>query len=148
MRRLAIALAAFVASVAWADDHAKAPLGSATDPATASRRNLPVAAPAATRRPDNEKLGERLREGTRLTDVVGSFQAAGDRISFHPDGKGGESYRVLENLSLERIDGYLGSARGIPTWTVSGIVTEFRGSNYLLVTKAIVRTVGDPSATP
>lgn len=149
MRRLAIALVAFVASVAWADDHApKSPLGSATDPATAARQSLPTAAPPTTRRPDNEKLGERLREGTRLTDVVGSFQAAGDRISFHPDGKGGESYRVLENLSLERIDGYLGSARGIPTWTVSGIVTEFRGSNYLLVTKAIVRTVGDPSATP
>jgi hypothetical protein len=115
-------------------------------PATTSRRNLPVAGSSASRRPENEKLGERLREGTRLTDVVGSFQTAGDRISFHPDGKS-ESYRVLENLSLERIDGYLGSARGTPTWTVSGIVTEFRGSNYLLVSKAVVRTVGE-SASP
>jgi hypothetical protein len=138
----------FLAVAVWADGpQPPTPLGTATDPATASRRNLPVARPSSTRHPDNEKLGERLREGTRLTDVVGVFQTAGDRISFHPEGKS-ESYRVLENLSLERIDGYLGSARGTPTWTVSGTVTEFRGSNYLLVAKAIVRTVGETAAAP
>jgi hypothetical protein len=129
--------------VAWAKSP---PLGAATDSAASARLDLPAAG-RPSRRPENEKLGERLREGTRLTDVVGSFQSAGDRISFHPDGKS-ESYRVLENLNLERIDGYLGSARRTPTWTVSVVVTEFRGSNYLLVSKAIVRTVGDAGTAP
>src|SRR5688500_10019120 len=68
--------------------------------AGSARASLPASSPAGPRRPDDEKLGERLREGTRLTDVSGSFQTAGDRISFHPDGGKGESYRVLENLSL------------------------------------------------
>jgi len=96
---------------------------------------------------DEERLGERLREGTRLNDVAGSFQFAGDRVAFHPDGKG-ESYRVLENLALERISRVLGQARGTPNWTVSGMVTEYRGSNYLLVTKAVVKTAGETTAGP
>jgi hypothetical protein len=116
--------------------------------AGSARTALPASPAAGPRRPDEEKLGERLREGTRLTDVSGSFQIAGDRISFHPDGGKGESYRVLENLALERVDRFLGQARGTPTWTVSGVITEFRGTNYLLVAKAMVRTVGDGPATP
>ena len=116
--------------------------------AGSARTALPASPAAGPRRPDEEKLGERLREGTRLTDVSGSFQTAGDRISFHPDGGKGESYRVLENLALERVDRFLGQARGTPTWTVSGVITEFRGTNYLLVTKAMVRTVGESPASP
>jgi hypothetical protein len=109
--------------------------------AGAARTALPRG-PVGPRRTDDEKLSERMREGTRLIDVVGSFQTAGDRISFHPDGKG-ESYRVLENLALQRVDEYLGANRGNPTWLVSGVMTEFRGSNFLLVQKAVVRSVGD-----
>jgi hypothetical protein len=132
----AIALAVFLGAAAvWSADP---PPGAGS-----ARAVQPTAANAGPRRPEDDKIGERLREGTRLTDVAGSFQTAGDRISFHPDGGKGESYRVLENLALERVDRFLGQARGTPTWTVSGVVTEFRGSNFLLVTKAMVRTVGE-----
>ena len=130
-----------------------------------SGRGDRAAAPRTSdRRKDDEKLGERLREGTRITDVPGTFQFSGDRVAFHPDhlshpgsssqsaGKSrpgstgrpegklekAESFRVLENLALERINRELGQARGNLQWTVSGIVTEFRGNNYLLVTKAVV----------
>jgi hypothetical protein len=109
----------------------------------ANRRVLSSAPAVASRRRDEEKLGERLREGTKLIDVVGSFQVTGDRVSFHPDANASESLRVLENLALERIDRVLGESRQSPSWTVSGTITEFRGSNYLLVTKAIVRTAAD-----
>jgi hypothetical protein len=133
-------------------------------------RALPNRSPAASRK-DDERLGERLREGTRITDVQGTFQFSGDRVAFHPDGKShldgkahadgkghpngkdrrgglerggleekGESFRVLENLALERINRELGQARGNLQWTVSGIVTEFRGNNYLLVTRAVVKS--------
>ena len=146
-RRLAwpIALAissALAGSMAAQDDHSAHP---AADHGRANRA-LPARA-STVRRKDEDKLGERLREGTRITDVPGSFQFSGDRVSFHPDGKGdkGESFRVLENLALERINRELGQARGNLQWTVSGMVTEFRGNNYLLVTKAMVKTAdGSP----
>lgn len=116
-----------------------------TPGAGSARTALPRGSAAGPRRNDDEKLSERMREGTRLIDVVGSFQTAGDRVSFHPDGKG-ESYRVLENLALQRVDEYLAANRGTPTWTVSGVMTEFRGSNFLLLQKAVVRSVGDGPA--
>jgi hypothetical protein len=109
--------------------------GSAANPTG----NLPAAAnaplPAATSNGAN-KPTERLRENTRLVDVVGTFQAiGGDSVAFQPSG-GKDSLRVLENLALERISRSLEDNRG-STWIVSGLVTEFRGSNYLLVTKFV-----------
>ena len=104
--------------------------------------------PASPRRKDDEKLGERLREGTRLNDVPGSFQFSGDRVTFHPDGGKGESYKLLENLAMERISSELGRSRGTPNWIVSGMVTEYRNANYLLVTKAVVKSAGETTSTP
>jgi hypothetical protein len=85
------------------------------------------------------RFGERLREGTRLVDVVGTFQPVGaDGITFSPQGSK-ESYRVLENLALERIARALDESRGVRLWVVSGLITEYRGSNYLLVSKAVMQ---------
>jgi hypothetical protein len=85
------------------------------------------------------KTIERLREGTRLTEVAGSFVAVGeDSITFSPAGSK-DSYRVLENLALQRISQQLDENRGQRPWIVSGLITEFRGANYLLVTKAVVQ---------
>ena len=84
------------------------------------------------------KPAERLREGTRLIDEVGTFQNVGDRIAFVPGDK--DSYRVLENLQLQRIGQSLDGARGQQLWVVSGVITEFCGANYLLVTKASIQS--------
>jgi hypothetical protein len=84
-----------------------------------------------------EKQGERLREGTRLIDASGSFQGVGDRIVFSPKGSK-ESYRILENLALQRISQTLEDVRGQRQCLVSGTITEFRGANYLLVTKYLL----------
>ncbi len=105
---------------------------------------LPVAA-ARTRAQDEPAT--RLREGTRLNDVSGQFDFAGDRIAFFPsDSK--DSYRVLENLALERVSRILGESRQKPEWSVSGVVTEFRGVNYLLVTRAVIKTAPATSLAP
>jgi len=111
--------------------------GSAANPTgnlpAAADTRPPVAASNGTNKPT-----ERLRENTRLVDVVGTFQAiGGDNVAFQPAG-GKDSLRVLENLALERISRSLEDNRG-STWTVSGLVTEYRGSNYLLVTKAVTQ---------
>jgi hypothetical protein len=85
------------------------------------------------------KSSERLREGTRLSDVPGTFQSVGgDSISFSPGNGSKDSYKVLANLALERISRTLDENRGAKQWIVSGVITEFRGANYLLVTKAVV----------
>jgi hypothetical protein len=88
---------------------------------------------------DNAKTSERLREGTKLVDVIGTFQSAGgDSIAFsREDGK--DSFRVLENLALQRVGQVLEEDRGTRKWIVSGVITEYRGANYLLVTKAVVQ---------
>jgi hypothetical protein len=84
----------------------------------------------------SNKPAERIREGTRLIDEVGTFQSVGDRVSFLPGGNK-EALRVLENLALERIDRTLGeSGNQQRPWIISGVITEFKGANYLLVSKA------------
>jgi hypothetical protein len=85
------------------------------------------------------KGNERLREGTKLVDVTGTFQAAGaDSVSFLVNGNK-ESYRVLQNLALQRVSHSLEENRALRQWVVSGTITEYRGSNYLLLTKAVIQ---------
>ena len=106
----------------------------------AEAAGLPSAAGAA-------KASERLREGTKLVDVVGTFQSTGgDSISFFREG-GKESFRVLENLALQRVGQALENNLGGRQWVVSGLITEYRSANYLLLTKAVVRVQeGDGTA--
>lgn len=111
-------------------------LGMASQPSPsvpASRPADPGAGNNSAQQPD------RLREGARLTDATGSFGFVGDRIAFHPDGSS-DSFRVLENLALERISRVLSEGQGPSLWTVSGTVMEYRGANFLLVQKAVIRS--------
>jgi hypothetical protein len=52
---------------------------------------------------------------------------------------------VLENLALERIGRALDESRGTRLWVVSGLITEYRGANYLLVSKAVMQA-DEPAA--
>lgn len=81
---------------------------------------------------------QRLREGTKILDEVGTFEVLGARATFHSlDGK----YHLigLENLNLERIVKRSRDAAQPPVWSVRGTVTEYLGSNYLLISRAILR---------
>ncbi|HEY2411364.1 MAG TPA: hypothetical protein VGI40_03940 [Pirellulaceae bacterium] len=118
---------------------------------TGSVANVPTSMSAGTPGLNSQmasgasKASERLREGTKLVDVVGTFQSAGgDSISFSRDG-GKESFRVLENLALQRV----GQALDLNAkhWVVSGVITEYRGANYLLLTKAVVQLQDSDGAT-
>jgi len=129
------------ASLAAAQNHG-APESIPTDRAAGStgpETSLPAPSPAV-------KGTERLRENTKLVDEVGAFQFVGDRVAFFP-GNNKDSFRVLENLQLERISRTLGESRAQRQWIVSGVITEFRGANYLLVTKAVIPLVEGESAT-
>lgn len=114
-------------------------LAVADNPAPVSSRLAASAlleSPAKTP-PTGEKPGEKLREGTRLTDEIGGFSRVGERVSFAPSK--GDSLKCLENLALERIARAIDESQGQRQWIVSGVVTEFKGANYLLVTKAVIR---------
>ncbi len=96
-----------------------------------------AAQPVAPRSAPKEK--QKHREGSRLEDVRGRFDFAGERMAFYPTGES-ESFRVLENLALERIWQATQDSNRKDEWIVSGTVTEYRGSNFLLVTKAVIRS--------
>lgn len=81
----------------------------------------------------------RLREGATLTDRRGYFKRVGDRLAFYPE-DGSPRLVVLENLNLERIANKLDEYAEPPPWSVSGTVTEFRGINYLLVSRAVLKS--------
>jgi hypothetical protein len=80
-----------------------------------------------------------LREGTKLANCDGGFRDTGDRVEFRV-GDSDQRLVALENLALERVAGILAETRGELAWSVSGVVTEYRGVNYLLITRAVLKS--------
>ena len=88
----------------------------------------------------------RQREGTKLVEIAGRFMIAGERVTFVPqEAAEGVAYRVLENLALERVLDNLNESRSDRLWIVSGTLSEYRGANYLLISKAVLQS---PTADP
>jgi len=88
----------------------------------------------------------RLREGTRVTDVLGYFQQNGEGATFVTK----ENYKFggLPNLNLQRV---LRMLKGVEEpenvkWNVSGTITEFDGRNYLLISRAVYKSNALPPA--
>ena len=81
----------------------------------------------------------RVREGTELADVLGYFTITGSRVTFIT-AESGHRFAGLENLNLERISKMISKAPKQMDWEVSGEVTEYRGANYLLVRRAVLKT--------
>jgi len=102
-----------------------------------SRSDKP-ASDARSDQPPSPKIGQRVREGTELVDLRGVFKKAGQRVHFLPnDGQG--PFVALENLNLQRIARTIADSLSRQEWEVSGTVTEYRGANFLLVKKAVLR---------
>jgi len=89
---------------------------------------------------DGRKKGSedhRLREGTRVEKIHGYFKLTGDRVTFvTTDGK--QRLGGLENLALERVARVVKDSPAQLRWTIAGVITEYRGANYLLVTHAVL----------
>ncbi|EAQ80073.1 hypothetical protein [Blastopirellula marina] len=86
----------------------------------------------ASAQADENRRRNRVREGTRVTDSVGQFDWVGDRLRFVSE-DGSQDFQVLENLTMERVAQSMEQSASKITWTLSGVVTEYRGSNYLLI---------------
>lgn len=92
--------------------------------------------------PGDVKLKAR-REGTQLRDEPGRFLVSGSRVAF--TASDGTNYVGLENLNLERVVKVVASSPEAVEWFASGTVTEYQGSNYLLLSHAR-RKVTKPKA--
>jgi hypothetical protein len=89
----------------------------------------------------------RIREGTQIVDRMGYFRSAGDRLTFFSaDGK--QRLVALENLNLERIGRRIADQPDPLLWSITGTVTEYRGTNYLLVRMAVLRSRQPPPGEP
>ncbi|MHB8972428.1 MAG: hypothetical protein ACYC3X_20910 [Pirellulaceae bacterium] len=108
-------------------------------------------ASAAVDAPDtphpNPEPTRQVREGSVLKDELGTFQILGDRVVFSPvDGR--TPFPMLENLALERVWRMLEEV-GNRQWRINGTVTEFRGRNFLMLDRAVVRVDSEhPAAKP
>ncbi|MCC9609368.1 hypothetical protein LOC68_05565 [Blastopirellula sp. JC732] len=101
-------------------------------PPPISAPEIDVVTDRASAQADEKRRRNRVREGTRITDSVGQFDWVGDRMNFVSD-DGTQDFHVLENLAMERVAQSMEQSASKITWTVSGVVTEYRGSNYLLI---------------
>lgn len=79
---------------------------------------------------------DRLREGTKLVDQLGHFELSGDALSFYQED--GRRLLGLPNVALERIGRLVAESPDRLVWTVSGLVTEYHNTNYLLVTHVVL----------
>jgi len=91
-----------------------------------------------------ESKRRRIREGTTIHDQTGYFRSDGDGATFVTDE--GVELGGLPNLNLERIVRTLKTtdeAKSI-RWSVSGMVTEFSGRNFLLISRAVYKSTPLP----
>jgi len=122
-----------------------APVGEKSAPAGEKPATTGVQTPAAGGKPATPSTKHRLlREGFELTEQLGTFRIAGGRLVFSTE-KGGVPLVALENLNLERIARVLADNPTAIGWRISGTATEYRGVNYLLIDRAVLRSSGDPT---
>ncbi len=130
----------FAVALAVALTLAASPARGQYDDETADKAALP--ADKNRHAPAESNGEERAREGTRLINQRGKFRTTGDRLTFQPAGSD-KQYLGLENLALERVGKVMLDRHGESEqlqWEVSGTFTEYRGTNYLLVTHAVLKT--------
>ena len=111
------------------------------DPLDLGRQQTVGIAEESTVPKQERVVHRRQREGTQVADRIGYFKMTGDRITFYTK-DGQERYRGLENLALERVAQIISESQTHVRvqWRVSRIVTEFRGSNYLMITRALIKS--------
>ena len=96
---------------------------------------------------DQNPTKNRLREGTELHDAHGYFRFVDDRVVFFRS-DGDDRYTGLENLNLERVVSEITNNPTQLEWTVVGTITEYHGTNYLLVRRAVLSRTTPEFKTP
>ncbi|MEM9354318.1 MAG: hypothetical protein AAGA92_15030 [Planctomycetota bacterium] len=95
---------------------------------------------------DQQQSGQtkRLREGTMINSAIGTFEEGNSGAKFVS--QDGQEFGGLPNLNLERVVRMLKSTDESDKllWSVSGTVTEYSGRNYLLISRAVYKSMALP----
>jgi len=120
------------------DSSAPKPLQPAPDAPTTDKSSGPAAvAPGAP-------TVNVLREGTLIVDRVGHLTRSADgqqmEFTFDSDGKAMKDppLILLPNLKLMAIENELSRSSRDLKFKISGVVTEYRGRNYILLDKVVI----------
>jgi hypothetical protein len=84
---------------------------------------------------ENQEKAARFREDEELIEMTGQFSMSGSRVTFTA-AESRNRFFGLENLILQEVTEKIADNHALQTWIVSGKVTEYRGSNYLILTRA------------
>ena len=84
------------------------------------------------------KRGLATQGNQNLNALPGFTSFPRDYVTFFADG-GTRRLVGLENLNLQRIIQEIEDGTGTSSWVVSGTITEFRGGNYILVSRAMLK---------
>ena len=135
-------LIALIFAFAFLHDHSSAVDSSGTRQASPSQ-----ARPRTTsnQKKSGENTERRLREGTQIRGESGYFRLDGDDGATFVT-ESGHEFGGLPNLNLERVVRILKNAEDSEyvRWTVSGTVTEFSDRNFLLISRAIYKSIAQP----
>jgi hypothetical protein len=136
-----------LAALGFAAAIAARSIAAANEP-SADPKSGPAAATSAPRGPRIEggQVNGHWREGTRLIDQLGQFKITGDRVSF-TSSDGTLHFDCLENLCAQRIARTVTDSPETLLWSVNGELTEYRGTNFLLLTQAILKPRTSRSTT-
>lgn len=97
---------------------------------------LSTGSPAWAADPMDDRPGQtHRREGTLLDSAVGEIMVVGDRWGFVM--ADGTSYRLLENLTLQRIVRKLKNEPEDKMWSVDAELTEFMDENFARLLRAV-----------
>ncbi len=115
---------------------------TATDQPTPPERpsaKKPAGGEQSAARVEGGQVNGRWREGSRLVDQHGYFKVSNEHVTFiSSDSK--LRFDALENLAVERIARTIGDSPDQLEWSISGTITECRGSNYLLISQAVLKS--------
>ncbi len=78
-----------------------------------------------------------VHEGKRIFEREGRFDTGEDGAALFVFASGNEPMRLLENALRQHMEDASQQGMVALSWRVSGLVTVYRGKNYLLLTKAI-----------
>ncbi len=105
-----------------------------------ARKRLPV----SERQQDPVDHTNHLREGTEITGRPGYFRMTGERVTFFT-ADGAWRFVCLENLNLQRVAQAIAEDPTRLEWSVTGTITEYRGTNFLAVDCAVLTAGNLPS---
>jgi hypothetical protein len=129
---------------------------AAEQTAPTTRPAAPPTRPSAVLEPVKEGATQpavpeaQYREGTFLVDQVGrlSHNKKGESIFIFEKDRKKQQLTLMANSNLVRMEDAAASAGSDQQFRITGMMTEYKGKNYLLVDRVVMVQAGDSTTLP